>query len=129
MAAGHPLTDEDRAPWLVAIRDWIAAELTAGRSCVVTCSALKRSYRDVLRSATRGTDGTTRFAFLDVDRSLLLERLTARRGHYMHVNMLASQLETLEVPDSDERPIHVDEGAATTPDSATAEIIAGLGIA
>jgi len=128
MAAGHALTDDDRAPWLEAIRDWMATHLRAGPSCVVACSALKRAYRDVLRSAANGTGGTVRFAYLDVDRKILHDRLMARRGHYMHVNMLNSQLKTLELPTGDEDAISVRLQVATTPDAAAEVIKDGLGL-
>jgi len=124
MAAGHPLTDEDRAPWLAAIRDWIAQELAAGRSCVVTCSALKRSYRDVLRSASATNHGTIRFAYLDVDRSLLRDRLNARHGHYMYINMLASQLHALPPPNDGEHAITKGVDGKTVSQGAINEIIA-----
>ncbi|TWH32122.1 gluconate kinase (SKI family) [Isoptericola variabilis J7] len=74
MSAGTPLTDADRAPWLAAIRDWLTAEADAGRPGVVTCSALKRSYRDVLRSAR----GRVRFVHLTGTPELLAERMSSR---------------------------------------------------
>jgi gluconokinase len=87
MSAGVPLTDEDRAPWLRAIADWIGEH---GRG-VVTSSALKRRYRDVLRSG-----GDVWFAHLHGDRALLASRLGARTGHFMPVSLLDSQLADLE---------------------------------
>ena len=92
MAAGVPLTDEDRWPWLEAIRDWLTAQARAGRSTVVTCSALRLAYRDVLRQA----EGRVRFVHLTADPALLRERLAQRSGHFMPATLLASQLETLE---------------------------------
>ncbi|MFC8598927.1 gluconokinase [Isoptericola sp. NPDC057191] len=98
MHAGHPLTDEDRAPWLLAIRDWLDEQTAAGRHAVVTCSALKRAYRDVLRTAR----GPVRFVHLDGSRELLEERISARQGHFMPPSLLDSQLDTLEPLDPDE---------------------------
>jgi gluconokinase len=123
MAAGHPLTDEDRAPWLVEIRNWMNASLLAGRSCVVGCSALRRAYRDVLREASRNVPGATvRFAYLSVDKDTLHRRLLARHGHYMHVDMLNSQLATLEPPAADEHPITVVVDDSITPRAAARAI-------
>ncbi|GAA1974101.1 gluconokinase [Isoptericola halotolerans] len=104
MTAGTALTDADRAPWLEAIRDWLTAEADAGRPGVVTCSALKRSYRDVLRSAR----GLVRFVHLDGSPELLAERITARSGHFMPTSLLPSQLATLEPLDDDEDGLTVD---------------------
>jgi gluconokinase len=126
MAAGHPLTDEDRAPWLAAIRDWIAGEFKDGKSCVVACSALRRQYRDVIRSASNGANGVVRFAYLEVDRALLYDRLMARHSHYMHVNMLDSQLATLEPPAADENPISARLTETSTPSAAAQEIATKL---
>ncbi len=92
MAAGVPLTDDDRRPWLQAIRDWLTAQARAGRSTVVTCSALRLAYRDVLRQA----EGRVRFVHLTADPALLRERLARRSGHFMPATLLPSQLATLE---------------------------------
>src|SRR5213083_677782 len=81
MKAGHPLTDEDRRPWLGAVATWIDERAAAGRSGVIACSALKRSYRDQL------LDGRPelRMVFLEVlDRETLVARLTGRHGHFFH---------------------------------------------
>jgi gluconokinase len=123
MAAGDPLTDEDRAPWLAEIRNWMTASMMADRSCVVGCSALRRSYRDVLREAARNVPGAVvRFAYLSVDIDTLHRRLVARHGHYMHVDMLNSQLATLEPPTPDEHPITVVLDDSVSPDSAAQAI-------
>ena len=98
MSAGTPLTDEDRWPWLEAIRDWLSAEADAGRSGVVTCSALRRSYRDLLRTAR----GRVCFVHLDGSPELLAERMAHRSGHFMPTSLLPSQLATLEPLDDDE---------------------------
>lgn len=89
MSAGVPLTDEDRAPWLEAIAGWIREHQATGG--VVTSSALKRRYRDVLRSG-----GDVWFAHLDGDREILAERMKSRSGHFMPVSLLDSQLADLE---------------------------------
>jgi gluconokinase len=104
MSAGTPLSDEDRWPWLEAIRDWLSAEADAGRSGVVTCSALKRSYRDLLRTAR----GRVCFVHLDGSPELLAERMEHRSGHFMPTSLLPSQLATLEPLDGDEPGFTVD---------------------
>jgi carbohydrate kinase (thermoresistant glucokinase family) len=98
MASGIPLHDADRWPWLAAVRMAMRDEPNA----VVTCSALRRSYRDALRAA-----GDVRFVFLAVSREEITRRLAARQHHYMHVNMVASQFETLEPPAPDETDVAV----------------------
>jgi gluconokinase len=123
MAAGHPLDDADRAPWLAAIRDRCAALLRTRGGCVAGCSALKRQYRDVLREA-----GPTRFAYLAVDRDELHRRLIERHGHFMPPTLLDSQLAALEPPGPDEHPIVVHPTAETTPEQAVALILRGLGV-
>ncbi|GAA1685506.1 gluconokinase [Microcella alkalica] len=90
MAAGHPLDDADRAPWL----DAVGEALRDHRPCVMACSALKRSYRARLRELAPGT----LFALLDVPRPVLEQRLSTREGHYMPATLLDSQLATLESP-------------------------------
>ncbi|MBE1878236.1 gluconokinase [Myceligenerans pegani] len=106
MAAGHPLDDEDRRPWLRAIRDWLAEELEEGRTAVVPCSALRREYRDLLRTAGRA--GEVRFVHLTGSYELLRERIQGRAGHFMKPTMLDSQLATLEPLRDDEPGIAVD---------------------
>jgi gluconokinase len=98
MAAGIPLSDEDRRPWLEAIAAWIGDRERARESSIVACSALRRRYRDVLR---RGHPWIW-LVHLDVPRDELLGRLTARTGHFMAPSMLDSQLEALEPIESDE---------------------------
>jgi gluconokinase len=92
MAAGMPLTDEDREPWLQAIADWIGAREAESVDAVVTCSALRRRYRDVLRKG----HPSVRFVHLRAPRAVLERRLAARTGHYMPASLLPSQLDTLE---------------------------------
>lgn len=103
MASGVPLTDEDRWPWLRAIGTWIDEHERDGRSAVVTCSALKRAYRDLLRE---GRENVV-FVYLDVPKQVLEERLAKRTGHYMPPSLLPSQLETLEPLQPDEKGVVV----------------------
>lgn len=93
MTAGEPLADEDRQPWLAAIRGWIRANAPRGARAVVACSALKERYRRSLAG-----DRTVRFVFLDPSTETLRKRLRDRRGHFMKEGMLESQLEALEPP-------------------------------
>ncbi len=103
MSAGHPLSDEDRWPWLQAIADEIGRVCEAGDHVVIACSALKRAYRDVLlRSRT-----DVRFVFLDGGKELIAERLARRKGHFMPPGLLDSQFKTLQPPQADEHPIRV----------------------
>ncbi|HEY2710043.1 MAG TPA: gluconokinase [Caulobacteraceae bacterium] len=104
MKAGQPLTDADRAPWLAAIGAWIDAEVAVGRSGVITCSALKRAYRDRL---DKGRPAVT-FVFMDLDEATIAERLSHRHGHFMPPSLLASQFADLERPQPDEPVIVVD---------------------
>jgi len=100
MAAGIPLTDADRHGWLVAIAARLREAKRAGIGLVASCSALKRSYRDLLRSVG---DADVRFVYLAGNRALLSESMTNRRGHFMPPALLESQLATLEEPSPDER--------------------------
>ncbi|WP_372594204.1 gluconokinase [Actinotalea sp.] len=95
MAAGIPLDDEDRAPWLRDVGRWLGAQPAGG---VIACSALRRSYRDLLRSEVPHTV----FLHLDGDRAVLEERVAARPGHFMPATLVASQLATLEPLEADE---------------------------
>ena len=101
MASGEPLTDTDRKPWLEAVAGWIDGEITTGRHGVITCSALKRSYRDVLRRPE------VLFVYLSVPRDELRRRLQRRSGHFMPASLLDSQLRALEPPASDEAAVTV----------------------
>jgi gluconokinase len=116
MAAGVPLDDTDRGGWLRALASRIKEAHDSGEGVVVACSALKRTYRDVLRTAAPDV----RFVFLNGPKSLIAERLESRRGHYMLASMLESQLATLEPPDADENVIAPD--ITRTP----SEIVTGL---
>ncbi|WP_191060144.1 gluconokinase [Geminicoccus harenae] len=106
MSKGIPLTDEDRWPWLDKVAAWIDARLAAGESGVITCSMLKRIYRDKVI----GDRERVRILFLNGEKSVIAERMAKRKGHYMPTSLLDSQIETLEPPGSDERPLLVDIG-------------------
>ena len=99
MAAGVPLTDEDRWGWLDDVAAWMADHARAGRSTVVSCSALKRAYRDRLR---RGVGGAVVFVHVSAPPELLRERMRSRPGHFMPASLLDSQLDTLESLQPDE---------------------------
>ncbi|MFO1325895.1 MAG: gluconokinase [Rubrivivax sp.] len=101
MAAGTPLTDDDRLPWLQRVGERLAAE---PRGAVVACSALRRRYRDRLRQHAPGL----RLVFLHGDPALLARRLAARQGHYMPASLLPSQLQALEPPQADEQALSLD---------------------
>jgi gluconokinase len=120
MRAGHPLDDEDRWPWLRSVAAWIGEHEKAGRDVVVTCSALKRSYRDLLR------DGhpSVWFAHVTADPDLIRERIEHRTGHYMPASLLDSQLATLE-PLEDDEPGASISGAAP-PAAVADELLAVL---
>ena len=98
MSQGIPLTDEDRLPWLQSIRDAMQQWLAQGRNAVVACSALKRSYRDLLGIDSNAKD--IKLVYLEGSYDQLLERLHSRKGHYMKEQMLASQLADLEEPEN-----------------------------
>ena len=104
MSRGEPLTDTDRWPWLEAIAAWIAEHRAAGTTCVVTCSALKRRYRDLVTDNQRDD---VRLVYLKGDFALIEARLTARKGHFMPPGLLQSQFDALEEPGADEHAIAV----------------------
>ncbi|WP_240341704.1 gluconokinase [Arthrobacter sp. Alg241-R88] len=104
MATGIPLDDEDRQPWLQEVGRRLAAD--SGHSLVIACSALKRSYRDLIRSEA----AEARFVHLHGTASLLAARMSARPGHFMPPSLLASQLETLEPLGEGESGIVLDIG-------------------
>jgi gluconokinase len=120
MAAGTPLTDDDRWPWLAAIGTWMDERAAAGESGVVACSALKRAYREML------LDGrpAARLVFLDVPRDLDAARLNARHGHFFPAMLASTQFDDLEVPGPAENALVVP--AAGTPEELVAAIIARL---
>jgi gluconokinase len=104
MSAGIPLTDDDRWPWLRAIADDIDRKAEAGRHIVISCSALKRAYRDVLVHGR----GDVLIVYLKGSRSLIAKRLAQRRDHFMPASLLDSQIAALEEPGPDEPAITVD---------------------
>jgi gluconokinase len=123
MRSGHPLDDADRAPWLARIRGWIDARLEAGDGGVVACSALRRTYRDVLVGGHRDQ---VRLVVLEATPALLAARLAARTGHFLPPSLLDSQVATFEPPGDDERPIRV---AAEWPVArAVSEVLGALGL-
>lgn len=118
MAGGTPLTDEDRWPWLRSIAAVIDGWRAAGKSGVVTCSALKPEYRDILI----GDRPDVRLVYLRGDQALIAGRMAARKGHFMPTALLDSQFATLREPTAEERPIVVDIGPA--PDTIAEVVIA-----
>jgi carbohydrate kinase (thermoresistant glucokinase family) len=110
MAAGVPLTDDDRRAWLLTLAQCLASAHAAGRPLVVSCSALKRSYRELLRSAAN----ELAFVHLHGDPAMLEARMSARVAHFMPPSLLASQLRTLEMPGADERVVSFDAGLPPT---------------
>lgn len=117
MSAGIALTDDDRHDWLLALRDKLAARQGG---VVLSCSSLKRAYRDLLREA----GGDVRFAHLHGAREVLLERVSNRPGHYMPPSLLDSQLRTLEPLQPDEAGITLD--IRDTPEQLVAQILASV---
>jgi gluconokinase len=107
MRAGIPLTDEDRWPWLRAIGAWMDERIAHGESAVITCSALKRAYRDALL----GGRPEARMIFMSVSREEADRRLTGRHGHFFPERLIGTQFDALEPPSPDEpRVIVVDSG-------------------
>ena len=100
MAAGHPLTDEDRAPWLAILHGKIAAFAGENKSMILACSALKAQYRDTLRGDLPAS--TVQFALLQADPAEIADHLQKRHHEFMNPNLLNSQLATLEQPGDDE---------------------------
>ncbi len=122
MASGVPLDDDDRWPWLRAIRDWTTEQETAGQDSVVTCSALKRRYRDVLRQAA----GRVRFVHLEGSVDLIGDRIQKRSKHFMPPTLLPSQFAILEPLDNDEDGVVV--AVADTPEAVVDEALRLLGL-
>ncbi len=98
MRRGEPLDDDDRRPWLEALAAELARHAAAGESVVLTCSALRRSYRDLLRSG----GAAIRFVYLAAEPAFIRKRLAGRQGHFMPAALLDSQFATLEEPDASE---------------------------
>jgi gluconokinase len=121
MSAGQPLDDGDRRPWLLDLAGWIGQQEASGRGGVVSCSALKRSYRDLLCS------GHPSVWFLQLVGSpqALAQRMSTRKGHFMPPELLASQLATLEPLEVDEPGMSID--AASVPAAIVAAVIGAVG--
>lgn len=118
MVAGHPLTDDDRWPWLLVVGETLAAASAPG--IVVACSTLKRSYREAILGSAPGT----RFVYLDGSRELLAGRMGHREGHFMPAALLGSQLATLEPLEADEPGVTVD--VALEPGALVDQIVSAL---
>lgn len=112
MAAGHPLDDADRAPWLAAIGEWIDGVSAAGEPAVVTCSALKRSYRETLRIGRP----QVRVVYLDVPFDVVASRLSHREGHFFPARLLETQYRDLEAPADEDGVLSIPVDASTTPE-------------
>jgi len=104
MRRGIPLTDEDRWPWLKLVAGWIDDQLATGRSGIITCSMLRRSYRDLVIDAR----AAVKLLYLRGSKAVIAERLARRKGHFMPPSLLDSQFTTLEEPGADEHPLIVD---------------------
>ena len=120
MAAGHPLNDVDRTPWLAIIGDELSRSVQAGAPAIIACSALKRSYRDLLR----GHEPSTIFIHLRGTADLIQHRLDERSHEYMPPTLLTSQLTTLEALGSDEAAIEVD--VSLSPEDIVAQVATEL---
>jgi gluconokinase len=122
MHSGHPLTDEDRWPWLERLREQIKRSLAVGENATLACSALKRAYRDRLRVSEE-----VKFVYLRGDFALVEKQLRSRRGHFMDPDLLQSQFDDLEEPQPDERVLTVELGG--TPEEIVGEIKTKLHLA
>ena len=119
---GHPLTDEDRWPWLDCLREQIEQSLSAGENAVLVCSALKHAYRDRLRVSE-----TVKFVFLRGDHALVEKQLRSRHGHFMNAALLQSQFDDLEEPQPGENVRTIQLGR--TPQQIVEEIKTNLNLA
>ena len=122
MADGMPLNDEDRKPWIARVTDWINSHCLAGRDGVISCSALKKSYRQTIT----GKKNDVYLVYLCGTRELLSRRLSQRRDHFMPADLLKSQLDLLEEPSADEHAIVVT--IDRTPNDLVMAICDGLGL-
>lgn len=129
MASGTPLTDEDRWPWLRDLAAWMAEHAARGEDTVITCSALKRSYRDLLRADVAALGGGHRvvFAHLHGSAELIADRLKGRKGHFMPASLLQSQIDTLEelAPDEDGVVLDLSADPQQLIDEAVADVAPG----
>jgi gluconokinase len=122
MSSGQPLNDDDRKPWLAAIAAFIDNSISNHQPAIVTCSALKRVYRDVII----GGRDHVRLVHLVGDKTLIGERMAARRNHFMPTSLLDSQFATLEPPQADENPLDI--SIASAPDAIVHSIITQLAL-
>jgi gluconokinase len=122
MRSGHPLTDEDRWPWLEQLRQQIERSLAAGENAVLACSALKRAYRDRLR-----VSDAVKFVFLRGDYALVEKQLRSRHRHFMNAALLQSQFHDLEEPRPDENVLTIELGR--TPEEIVERIKTELNLA
>jgi gluconokinase len=122
MSRGEPLTDDDRWPWLAAVGAWMDERIARGSSAVLTCSALRRSYRDRLRAGRPNVV----FCHVTADPDVIRARVEARRGHYMPASLVPSQLAALEPLAPDEPGVSV--SAAGPPEAVLAEALERLGL-
>ncbi|NVI92904.1 gluconokinase [Actinomadura sp. BRA 177] len=122
MREGHPLTDADRLPWLRSIAAWITDRLATDRPGVVTCSALKRKYRDLLAGGNPGVA----MVLLDGDRDLIAGRMKARKGHFFKATLLDTQFADLELPAADEDVLLA--SITGSPEETVAHIIKSLNL-
>ncbi|MEV4811723.1 gluconokinase [Micromonospora avicenniae] len=120
MRAGVPLDDAARLPWLRELAGWMAARAAEGRSTVLACSALRRSYRDVLRQGPPGVD----FVHLDGSAEVIRDRMARRTGHFMPASLLESQLATLEPAEPDESVLVLD--VSLSPEQLVTAAVNGL---
>jgi len=125
MRSGQPLDDEDRKPWLETLARVVAQHLSEGSSAVLSCSALKRAYREALLPADAEPE-SVRFVYLHADRALLAERLKQRSGHFFPGGLLDSQLADLEPPGANEEALTLD--ARKSVEENVAGIVAALGL-
>jgi len=123
MSKGLPLTDDDRQPWLAAIAAWIDERLASNESGIVSCSALKRSYRRVIV----GDRPDVRLVYLRGDMALIGDRISRRKNHFMPPALLKSQFDALEEPQADERPLSVP--IVLSPRRVAESIVQQLGLA
>jgi len=122
MKCGTPLIDEDRLPWLKSIAGWIAARLDDGETGIITCSALKHAYRDVLSGGRRGVE----FVYLKGSPEVMARHLAGRHGHFMPASLLASQFDALEEPGPGEPVLTVDDDQPV--EAIVSEIVGRLGL-
>ena len=121
MHSGTPLMDDDRWPWLKSIAVWIDGKRQAGEHAIVTCSALKRAYRDILIGPRKDVG----LIYLKGDEELIAQRLAKRKHHFMPKGLLTSQFQTLQEPGPDEHPITV--SIVPTPEEIVTNIVKELG--